>query len=189
MTATVVASAGMLTFSRNAIYSDEITFWSDVASKAPRNVRARVNLGAALNAAGRREEAAQQARIAIQLNPDDPKAHNNLGNVLRFSDPKAAIVEYRAALALDPNLVDAHSNLGNLLQDASPAGAEEHYRAALRCNPDHAESHNNLATLLAKQGRVDEAREHYEAALRCKPDFFQAEKNLRMLAEKEKRNR
>jgi len=57
-------------------------------------------------------------RRAVELRPDFPEAHVNLGNVLRRQGELAAAVEaYRRAIALRPQFPEALSNLGNVLRD------------------------------------------------------------------------
>jgi tetratricopeptide (TPR) repeat protein len=54
---------------------------------------------------------------ALQLVPDFPEAHTNLGNVL-FSLHRLpeAVDHYRAAIRLKPDYADAHYNLGLALR-------------------------------------------------------------------------
>ncbi|MBM4060179.1 MAG: tetratricopeptide repeat protein [Planctomycetes bacterium] len=83
------------------------------------------NLGSALGAHGRYEEAEDCCLRAIANRPGFAPAHINLGNVRlnqgRWVDAEAS---YRRALQLKPDYTDAHSGLlfiHNYRQDASPA--------------------------------------------------------------------
>ena len=131
----VVAAAGAwgaTTLARNTVYRDELTFWSDVAGKSPRNVRARVGLAAALNAAELYEEAAEQAMIAAKANPNHAMAHNHLGFALaKLGRTDLALAAYREAIRLDPNVADVHLNLGNVLRFSDPQAAVAEYRLAI----------------------------------------------------------
>ncbi len=76
----LVAAVGLAaaTHLRNRVYADEITFWDDVATKAPHNARAFNNLGYALALDHRDEEADQAFRTALRLDPSYVKAAVNL---------------------------------------------------------------------------------------------------------------
>jgi protein O-GlcNAc transferase len=60
-------------------------------------------------------------KYAIQLEPNYPDAHNNLGNALRELGDAAhldeAVQSYRSALALKPDHPYAYNNLGNAMKD------------------------------------------------------------------------
>ncbi|MDB4336863.1 tetratricopeptide repeat protein, partial [Synechococcus sp. AH-603-M21] len=54
---------------------------------------------------------------ALQLKPNNPKAHNNLGIALKEQgDLDAAIASYNTALRFQPDFPQAHCKLGNALQ-------------------------------------------------------------------------
>ena len=119
---------------------------------------------------------------AVEVAPDDAKAHNNLGYALlefpgRLPD---AIAEYRAALRIRPDYPEARYNLGNaLLRIPDLPGAIAEYQAALRIKPDYAEAHNNLGNaLLDVPGRLADAIAEFQAALRTQPDYAEAHNNL-----------
>ena len=73
------------------------------------------NLGIALVAEGKIEEAISHYKMAIKLNPD-ADAYNNLGNALfQKGEMKEAIDHYKEALKLKPDLVAAQKNLKKAL--------------------------------------------------------------------------
>jgi tetratricopeptide (TPR) repeat protein len=83
-------------------------------------------------------------RRAIELNPNEADAHNNLGNLLSKDAQRQQEAEqaYRRAIELNPNEADAHYNLGTLLsKDAQrQQEAEQAYRRAIELNPNLAEA-------------------------------------------------
>ena len=70
------------------------------------------NLGIALFAERRNEEAITHYKMAIELKPGYAEAHNNLGNALvQKGKIKEAINHYRETVRLRPDLVSARKNL------------------------------------------------------------------------------
>lgn len=110
------------------------------------------NLGIALRALGRYEEAAGQFRRAIALEPGNVLAHAWLGQTLQqgLGQPAAAVASYRQALALKPDHVEVHNNLGMALKDLGQLDdAVAHFRAAIALRPDWLEVRSNLLLVLS----------------------------------------
>ncbi len=176
-----VCAWGATTAARNTVYGDELTFWSDVAAKSPRNVRARIGVAAALNAAGRYEEAAEQALVAVKLNSSHAMAHNHLGFALaKLGRIDLALAAYREANRLDPEVADIHLNLGNALRFSDPQAAIAEYRKAIALRPHFVEAHSNLGNLLQVTAPA-EAEEQYLAALAFEPGHAETHNNLASL--------
>ena len=75
------------------------------------------NRGIGLRDAGRFSEAADAFRAALRVRPENPDAHNDLGNALHGdNDLKGAIEEYERAIELKPNLFAATKSLAMLYQ-------------------------------------------------------------------------
>ncbi|MBV8170136.1 MAG: tetratricopeptide repeat protein [Alphaproteobacteria bacterium] len=142
------------------------------APASPVHAAFHVNLGNALHAVGRTDDAVAAYRQALVLDPASAHAHSNLGNVLQArGELEAAVESYGAALRLEPGHAQAHYNLGNAYAALGRADAAlASYRAALTLRPDYAEALNNLANLLQTVGRIDEAIEAYRRALALTPD-------------------
>jgi tetratricopeptide (TPR) repeat protein len=187
LVAATVVALGATTFARNTVYRDEISFWSDVIGKFPRNARARSGLAAALNGAHRHKEAAEQARVAIQLSPDYLLGYKNLGLAYtELGQTDLAMAAFREAVRVDPRSVESHYHLGNLLRSSDPEAAIAHYRAALLGRPGFLEAHANLANLLQTRSPA-EAEKHYRAALEIDPTCVAIHRNLGSLLTREQR--
>jgi tetratricopeptide (TPR) repeat protein len=138
------------------------------------------NLAAALQTAGRFDEAADHYRRAIALRPDYAPAYSNLGTLLRArGDLDQSIETYTQALRIQSDYPDAHYNLANALVDRGrPREAISHFQIALRSVAGSADVHNNLGIALASEGRGDEAVAEFEAAVRADPASAKAHRNL-----------
>ncbi|MBN3814842.1 tetratricopeptide repeat-containing glycosyltransferase family protein, partial [Paraburkholderia sp. Ac-20347] len=146
---------------------------------APDHVDAHVNLGSALAALGRHDEALASYRAALALTPDDAGIHFNLANALNaLGDEPAAIASYLRALELHPAYAAAWVNLGTLLGGTGDyRSAEKCYRHAVALEPNPA----NLVCLgaaLGALGRNDEEEPYYLRALALDPEHADAQQNL-----------
>ncbi len=115
--------------------------------------------------AGRREQAVEALRKAIQIFPDYGEAHNNLGvQYLHSTDYRNAADEFRRAAAIDgsaasyANLCYALSLMGQF-DEAEQAG-----RSAVRIDPGFRKGHLVLGSVLAVKGRDQESLEHLRIA-------------------------
>jgi tetratricopeptide (TPR) repeat protein len=110
------------------------------------------NLGIALFAGGKNEEAISHYMKAINLKSNHTLAHYNLGIAL-FADGKAkkAISHYNMAIKLNPDFTNAHYNLGVvLLQKGEIKEAAHYFREALKLKPDFVAARDNLKLSLLR---------------------------------------
>ncbi len=81
--------------------------------------KAFVNMGLALDAAEKRNEARAALQRAIAINPRDVLAYCHLGYLEHAAGNRAEAVRlYQRALAVDPNSAQAHYNLGLAFAEA-----------------------------------------------------------------------
>jgi tetratricopeptide (TPR) repeat protein len=111
------------------------------------------NLGSALQADGRLDDAIDHYHRAVAFAPDFPPAYNNLASALRAKGQVAdAISTYHQALRLRPQYPEAEYNLANALLDAGkPAEAIDHFQISLQTIPASVDVHNNLRIALMDQ--------------------------------------
>ncbi len=132
----------------------------------------RMGLGTVYAKIGRVEDAADQFRQGVALDPLNPEPLVGLG-VLAEHEGKTdeALALYKKAVELDPSYVDARNKVGSmLLERGDSAGAEEQFRAALRWNPNAEGVLYNLSLILDIQGKQDEALPLLEDAYALSPD-------------------
>jgi len=116
---------------------------------------------------GSSPERAREAYLrALELDPDVPDAHVNLGRQLHLGGELGrAEPHYREAVRLDPDDPTPHFNLGVLLEELGRRDEAVHaYRQAVLRDPDFADAHCNLGLLLESLGRRQEAVRHLMAA-------------------------
>jgi len=117
---------------------------------------------------------------ALALNPDDAKAHLNLGYVMQQSGRlDEAIGEYRTALKINPSYAAAHSNLGIALATAGRLDEGiEHYEKALEIDPENSEAHGNLCAALLEKHQNNAAIDHCRKAVTSNPENADAQNTL-----------
>ncbi|HNW44131.1 MAG TPA: tetratricopeptide repeat protein [Elusimicrobiales bacterium] len=168
----VIAGLAALTWRQQGVWRNSETLWRQALAVDPDIDLARNNLGEALAAQGRIDEAIIHYRNAVSLSPAYAIAHYNLANALV---PKAlldeAVSHYRAALKNNPDFPQAHYNLAAVLAAQGKTGeAVEHYRETLRLGPD-ADANYKLGLLLSAQGRTEAAAAHFREAARLNPSL------------------
>jgi Flp pilus assembly protein TadD len=116
-------------------------------------------------------EAIAYNQYLIGLNPQDSRAHNEIGKAQLFLGQSAdAELTLRNAAALDPLVDEPHYFLGVLfrMQKKLPEAATE-FASAVRLNPANARAQGNLGLVLMDQGAIDMAERYLQAALQLNP--------------------
>ena len=131
---------------------------------SPSEIQRTIEQADAFYAAGRFDEAIIAYRKAIESQPGNPQAINNLGNALKESGqlPDAADC-YRRAIALRPDVPELHYNLATVLADLGLFDeALREFQVCLNARPDFAPAHRNLGSALRSVGRLDEAIDYLQ---------------------------
>jgi tetratricopeptide (TPR) repeat protein len=141
------------------------------------------HLGAQFAKLDRDDEAMAAFRQALELNPDDARAQNDLALLLEKQDRlDEAEQHYREAIRAYPDFGLALSNLGDLLARRGRVDqAIDLYRQAVLAEPDAADFHYNLARHLAAAGNVEQAIAEYRTAIGLADDDPRPHNNLGLL--------
>lgn len=152
---TVLFAAG--TVARNPVWKDDLTLWSDVVSKSPSEPVPWNALGIAMDAAGRREDAASCYKEAVKLDPDMAEALVNLGNYYnRAGRLDEAEAQYKEAIVNGDSSI-AHNNLGVVYARTGRYGlAVDEFRAAIKKDAKYVDAYRNLARAYKKMGMPKE---------------------------------
>ncbi len=129
---------------------------------------------------GKFNEAVKSYKKAIDLKPDFPEVHYNLGIVLKnLGRLDEAIKSYKKAIDLKPDFCEAYYNLGNTLKNLGILDeAKKNYKKAIELKPDYAVAFNNLGNILYDEGNLVAAINYYKQALNIKHDYAQAWLNV-----------
>ena len=118
-----------------------------------------VNRGTALIQANDPEAASLSFRRAVDLEPENVMALNNLGSALaQLGRVQEALDLFRRAQAIAPDNPSGYFNAALALAALDPAAGQEAamaaYRKAIACDPKFAPAYVNLAQILVARGEV-----------------------------------
>ena len=119
----------------------------------------------------------------MKLDPNDPAAGLNLGNLLRSAlRTVEAEAAYRWAVKVDPNFAPAWHNLADLLDEQGRlAEAVDCQKRALDADPHYADAMFNMALFLQRLGEHAEAITWWRRYLECDRTSLWAERAKRAL--------
>jgi tetratricopeptide (TPR) repeat protein len=208
--ATVLGMLVLFSCDQLRYWRSAVDLWSHTVLVTKDNFLGEENLGAALLASDRYDEALPHFKKAIQLRPLDPGGHVNLAGDFALSGRRRdAIQEYEATIPLISDrqmLLETYDTLGRLYADAGnyeKAGAS--YQEALRINPQQADARDGFAKvelssairnvsespsaegwlrlgqIFERLGRAPEAQTAYQQALRLNPKLGEAQNALHAL--------
>ena len=158
-------------------------FVLDVAAPAADDADAAFAQAQDAEEAGDLAAAEAQYRRVMKLDPGDPAAGLNLGNLLRGQKRLVeAEAAYRFAVKADPRFAPAWHNLADLLDDGERlAEAIECEQRALDADPHFADAVFNMALFLQRQERHGEAAPLWRRYLELDRDSPWAERAKRAL--------
>jgi len=193
LTAAVLALA-VTTRAAMRPWADSVSLWTRVVVLDPTNDVGLYNLGLALTAEGRSDEATARYRDVLALHPAHSDARANLDRLeaARFEregndlagrgDLIAAAERYRQSLARDPRRTHSHAALGMALASlGQSAEAIPHLTEAIRQGESDPAAANALGVLLLQAGETQEARAVFKAALAVHPSDISLAHNLARL--------
>jgi len=176
------AAAGLL-LALAATTSRTLQYWQDgvtlftharlVASRPDYVIEQQ--LGYALDAAGRSQEAMKHHMAALELNPRDAITHYNVATeLLRQGEPRAAIKEFQLAMIFAAGkevTVSCSNNTGvAYLALNEYDAAEKNFTAALSLDPNHYSSLLGRGQVFYQQARFGAAASDFGRAARINPD-------------------
>jgi tetratricopeptide (TPR) repeat protein len=167
----VLLILGHLSWRQAHMYRDVFSLYETTLARNPQSWVAHLNLGTALDDAGRPVDSLPHLQRALELKPDFPETLNSLANVLnQLGRPAEAVPLLARAIERQPRLAAAHNTLGVALMSLGRAAeGVASFRRALEITPDAALTHVNLAWALAQAGRHPEALAEFAAAQRRHP--------------------
>jgi Flp pilus assembly protein TadD len=119
------------------------------------------------------DEALKKLEALGYITPDNPDAHNNLGQ--RYQEQgkyREAVEEFEKALAMNPNFPGAWNNLGVCYGRLRRYDdAESALKKAIGLNPEDVYAMNNLAVMFIQLNRLEDARVYGERSITIEPNY------------------
>jgi len=177
----VFSALGVRTATQVGYWQNDVALYANAIRVDDRNDLAHNNLGVALDAMGRRDQAISHYRKSVEINPLNVEAFNNLANILADKGRLGEAEKYyRKALKIKPENEVFLYNLGALyIRQGKTKMALEQFAEALRIKPDFAKVYNHMGVVLARQGKLEKARIFFLKAIQIDPDFKAARRNLK----------
>ena len=128
-------------------------------------------LGALYKAKGDFSQSLEATKKAIEINPLDAEAYNNLANSM-FDLSKAEEAEeyYKKAIEINPKASEFHNNLGRLfVRYGRLDEAELCFKESIELKLNYASPHANFGEMLKSIGRISEAEESFKRAIAIEP--------------------
>jgi len=164
------------TLERNKIWKDELTLWEDAKHKSPNLVRPYNNLGEAHDKLGNFDQAIEEFKKALIINPNYFFGLNNLGNIYgKQRKYEEAISYFQKALDQKPDYSPAHYNIARAYHlIGKKQEAAESYKKAIQFNPYFEQAYYNLAYLSMELSGFDVAIENFNKFLNMQPNHSKA---------------
>lgn len=168
---------GILTWRQSHLYRDVFTLYETTLARNPSSWAAHLNLGTALDDAGKPAEALPHLQRALALKPAFPETLNSLGSALnRLGRPAEARPLLEEAVRLRPQFARAYNTLGVSLMTLNQTGAGiAAFQQALAIDPDLTLARVNCGWALANSGHIAEALVQLDEARRREPGLADAE--------------
>jgi len=187
----IIFSAG--TISRNAVWKDDLTLWSDALAKGSNSIITYTYLSKAYISRGEFEKGEDLLTGITNKYPNDFFIHYNLSWIYyKTGRLELALEEAGTALKIFPSSDAAcfrlgliHFAMGNIEQSS------RYYNMALNFNPEYPEAHYNLGVIHEMDGLFDLAKYHYGQVINNKktdPELVSASvRRLKDIASKSSR--
>ena len=157
---------------------------AEIARRKPERPEFYMELGDALERAGRPEESAAAYRVALEKKPGAALLLARLAQPLRaLGKSQEALNTMLKSVQADPNQPEDWYNLGLLESDlGDKKSAVESFRKSIALDPEFADSRNSLGAVLIATGQLPQAETELRGALQIRPALPEAHAGLAWLA-------
>jgi tetratricopeptide (TPR) repeat protein len=165
--------AKLLFFVRN--YEESLDYLNEILMVEGANDRALFLKASIYKELGDTSSAIQFYQTAIDANPENFDAYEQLGVLYAQREDSLAIAFYNRAIQLRPNEPGVYYNLGIYYQSKEQWNrALEAYSSAVQIDPNHFNSHYNMGYIHILISAWGQGAVHFTDAIRAKDDYYQA---------------
>jgi tetratricopeptide (TPR) repeat protein len=151
-----------------------VTSVSELDSRTPPEARKEYERSVKLAKKGKSNEAIASLKRALEIYPDFPKAHNDLGvQYLRAGRVEEAFQHFETAVQLDPGAFNPRLNIGIVLVDRGDyKRAIEELTRAIAIDSSHPAAHLSLGIALFETNQLDDSFQELQKSLLLGRDAF-----------------
>lgn len=162
-----------LAYSRNKVWKDELTMWTDVVAKSPNKARAYMNRGYAYGNKQQWPQAIADFTKVNEINPNyHAAAYYNLGMAYwTLGQREKSLQNYSQACVVDTMYADAYYGRAvAYFYMNEPDKAFDDYTKVIRINPRYDKAYFSRGIIYANQQRWAEAIADYSKAIDINPN-------------------
>lgn len=174
------------TYARNLCWQNEFAVWGATLKNSPHKWRPHYRLGLLYYLEKNLpDRALEEFEIALNLRPDSPDLHNNIGRVYQakglFDEAKK---EYAAAIWLGLPSATAHINMGTIYLDSGDLKTALHwFQEAIKKEPANAAAIVSAGFVYGDLGEYQKAIEMHKKAVSVNPYYYTAHFGLALAYE------
>jgi len=156
---------------------------AEIAKAKPQRPEFSMELGDALQRAGRPDESAAAYRVALEKRPGSALLWARLAQPLRaLGKSQEPLDAMQKSVQADPNDAGNWYNLALLQSNlGDKTSAINSFRKSIELDPESADSRKDLGTVLAETGQIQEAETQFRGALSIRPALPEAHAYLAFL--------
>ena len=179
----VMVALAWATVSRNALYCDAITMWTDVLKTNDKNPRAYQSIARILAEQGKGDQAIAEYEKALACDSDCAEALGGLGNIYVKQGQWGKSLDYNLrAVERHPTWADQMCDLGiAYLNLGRKDDARQWFGKALQADPSNAIANYNMGVILMEAGQAGPAIVYFKKTLEAEPTYAEAMWQLAML--------
>ncbi len=183
MIAIVFGALGVATFTRNEVWKDDVSLWTDVVAKSPKKARGYLNLARAYSDRGLLNLASDNLQRAFLIDPTNADIFGNRASILiQQSRPDDAIAQCNRAMALGGGLryqlarIYFSRGTAYLLKNSLDSALTD-LSSALSLDPNHETAYFNRGLIYGRRGESQRALDDYSRCLTLNPSNAKALNN------------
>lgn len=167
----LLAFYSLMTISRNTVWKDEVTLYSDTMKKTPEASLIGNDLGILYMERGQDEKALDLFNKAIVFSPSFSQGYYNRSIVfMRKGQMNEALNDLDKAISLNPSYTDAYHNRGIVfMYKGQMDEALNNLDKAIALNPSYAEAYLDRAIVFSQKGQMDMALQDFNASISLSP--------------------
>ena len=168
----------VLTWWQCGYWKNSVTLFNHALQVTTNNAQAHYNLGLALFAEGKTEEAIHHYDTAIQIKPDVLPYYYRGNAYIKMGQYQRAIEDFNKAIFLSPNCLEAYYNRGTAYYKINQyQRAIEDFSQAILLNPDYVEAYNNRGLAYGQLGNFQQAIVDFNKVIMLKSNYIKAYNN------------